>query len=253
MSQKTIASNRPTLLVRLGNFFFLARNQLTPLVLFTLFAVFKPRYPGGREAWDWGLDALGLVLALSGQILRAAVIGYVYIKRGGKDKKVYADELVTEGFFRHSRNPLYLGNLMVLLGLFLIHHNPWAYALGLPFFLLLYMAIVATEEAYLRGQFGEQYEDYCRQVNRWWPNFRGLRQTLASHTFRWRRLIVKEYGSTYAWIATALLLLAYETLTHFRYEQRPGYLNTLAVLLLLATVGWGVARYLKLSGRLRAD
>ena len=237
-------------LVHWGNFFFRYRNQVFPLVLLALFAGFRPVYPGGSEQLDNWLDLLGIAVALSGQALRAAVIGYAYIVRGGQHGKVYAEGLVTEGLFRHSRNPLYVGNLAVLLGLFIIHDNPWVYALGVPFFLFAYCAIVAAEEAYLRGKFGELYDEYCRRVNRWLPDFRGLRRTVEGMKFTWRRVIVKEYGSTFAWIAGALLLLADDKLAYFDYDQRRAYLNGLASLLLLATAGWLTIRFLKKSRRL---
>jgi protein-S-isoprenylcysteine O-methyltransferase Ste14 len=237
-------------LVRWGNFFFKYRNGVFPLVLLALFVGFRPVYPEGNERLDNWTDLLGLAIALAGQALRFAVIGYAYIKRGGKNKQVYAEHLVTDGFFRHSRNPLYLGNLIVLLGLFIIHGNPWVYALGVPFFLFAYSAIVAAEEAYLRGKFGEEYEEYCRQVNRWLPDFRGLRRTMNSMRFAWRRVVLKEYGSTFAWCAGALLLLAYDTLAYFQYEQRQAYLNGLAALLVAATANWLMIRWLKKSRRL---
>src|SRR4051812_2415673 len=247
------ASSQPApgaALVRWGNFFFHYRNAIFPLVLLALFLGFRPLYPRGSERLDNWIDLLGIGIALAGQALRFAVIGYAYIKRGGKDKKVYAERLVTDGFFQHSRNPLYLGNLMVLLGLFVIHHNPWVYAIGITFFLFAYSAIVAAEEAYLRGKFGQEYEEYCRRVNRWLPDFRGLPQTMRSMRFAWRRVVTKEYGSTFAWCAGALLLLAYDTLAYFDYEQRQSYINALGVLLVAATANWLIIRWLKKSRRL---
>jgi protein-S-isoprenylcysteine O-methyltransferase Ste14 len=236
---------RVSLLVRCGNFFFRYRNGVFPLVLLALFAGFRPVYPGGSEWLDNRVDLLGIGIALIGQGLRAAVIGYAYIKRGGKNKQVYAEKLVTEGFFRHSRNPLYVGNLLVLLGLFVIHGNPWVFALGVLFFLFAYRAIVAAEEGYLRGKFGDEYDEYCRRVNRWLPQFRGLGQSVQGMRFTWRRVILKEYGSTFSWCTGALLLLAYDTLTYFDYGQRQAYLNMLAAMLVVVTVGWGSVRYLK--------
>jgi protein-S-isoprenylcysteine O-methyltransferase Ste14 len=241
---------RGSLLIQCGSFFFRTRNGLFPLVLLLLFAGFRPVYPRGSERLDNWPDLLGITVALIGQILRAAVIGYAYIKRGGKNRQVYAETLVTEGFFRHSRNPLYAGNLLVLLGLFLIHGNPWVYALGMLFFLFAYSAIVAAEEAYLRGKFGAEYDDYCRRVNRWLPDFRGLRGTTRGMRFNWQRVVTKEYGSTCAWCAGALLLLAYDTLTYFDYRQRQPFLTLLGILLALVMVAWGVIRWLKKRGRL---
>jgi protein-S-isoprenylcysteine O-methyltransferase Ste14 len=250
---KTMGSRDDSLLVRWGSFFFRFRDAVFPLGLVALFFAFQPVYPGGSERLDNWLDLLGVTTALTGQALRAAVIGYVYIRRGGKDRRVYADTLVTEGFFRHSRNPLYLGNLLVLVGLFMIHNNPWVYAIGVPFFLFAYSTIVAAEEAFLRSKFGAEYEQYSRRVNRWLPDFRGLGESVKDMRFAWRRVVLKEYGSTYAWTASALALMAYDTLTYFRYEQRQWYLNTIGALLALVTMSWGVARYLKKSRRLAAE
>jgi protein-S-isoprenylcysteine O-methyltransferase Ste14 len=213
--------------------------------------MFRPRYPWGSERLDALLDTLGLVVALTGQVLRAAVIGYVYVVRGGKNRRVYAEELVTEGFFAHSRNPLYLGNLFVLLGLFLIHGNRWVLALGVPFFLLGYTAIVAAEEAYLRDKFGDAYAAYVRDVPRWLPRLRGLRRSLGGMRFNWRRVVLKEYGSTYAWTAGAIVLMAADTLAYHPYHARAAHLTFLWVCLALLTIAWGTARYLKKTRRLR--
>ena len=76
---------RPGVLVRAGRLLFHYRNVLFPLVLLALLAGSQPAHPAGA-AVDW-LDVAGLAVALAGQSLRVAVIGYAYIKRGGKDRK----------------------------------------------------------------------------------------------------------------------------------------------------------------------
>ncbi len=239
-------------LVRLGNFFFRYRDALFTAVLLTLFLLFRPHYPRGNERLDNLLDLIGIAVALIGQLLRVAVIGHAYIIRGGSNRRVFAKDLVTEGFFAHSRNPLYLGNLLVLFGLFLIWNNPWVYLLGGVFFLLGYVAIVAAEEVYLRAKFGSTYDAYARAVPRWLPSTRGLRQSLAGMRFNWRRVVVKEYTSMYTWMAGAVVLLAADTLEYHTYQERATYLNTLVACFILLTIGWATARYLKKSHRLRA-
>lgn len=245
------APTRVPLLVRYGNFLFRYRNALFPVVLLTLIVAFPPEYPRGSERLDNLLDIAGVLVALAGQALRFAVIGYVYIARGGKNQQVYADGLVTEGFFAHSRNPLYLGNILVLLGLFIIHNNGWVYLIGVPFFLIGYAAIVAAEEAYLRGKFGPGYDAYAAAVPRWIPRLRGLSQSLDGISFNWRRVILKEYGSTFAWTGGAIALMIWDTLAHHPYEAREAYINALLTVLAILTVAWGTARYLKKSRRLR--
>lgn len=227
------------MLARLGNQIFRYRRPLFPAAMVALLAGFRPVWPE-ESTVDW-LDFAGLATAIGGQTFRAAVIGYAYVKRGGRDRRVYASKLVTEGFFAHSRNPLYLGNLIILLGLFMIHNNPWVYALGCPFFLIGYAAIVAAEEDYLRKQFGDAYVAYCTRVNRWLPELRGLARSLEGMRFDWRRLVVKEYGSAYSWAAGAVLLLVYERLP----APTPPELVSAALALGLLTVGFVGARYYK--------
>ncbi len=239
-----------SLLIRAGDFFFRYRNAVFPLALVVLFVGFQPVYPGGSVSVDRWMDALGIAVAVAGQSLRVAVVGSAYIQRGGRKGRVYAARLVSQGFFAHSRNPLYVGNLLILLGLFIVHNNPWVYAIGIPFFLFAYRAIVASEEAYLRREFGAEYDDYCRRVRRWLPDFRGLRRSLAGLRFDWRRVVIKEYGSAYAWLATLFVLLAYERLIYADFNEEFQDLAVLGMLLVVATGGWGVARYFKKGGLL---
>lgn len=241
----------PGALVRCGNVFFRYRNALFPAVLAALFFGFRPQYPRGSESLDNLTDVVGLLVALAGQALRVAVIGYVYIVRGGRDRRVYAEGLVTEGFFAHSRNPLYLGNIFVLFGLFIIHDNTWVYVIGVPIFLFGYIAIVAAEEAYLRRKFGAGYEAYTSAVPRWIPSFGGLRASLDGMRFNWQRVILKEYGSTFAWAGGAVVLMIADTLSYFPYSTHAPYINSLLVCLAILAIGWGTARYLKKSRRLR--
>src|SRR5262245_44865759 len=140
------------LLERCGPFFYRHRTYLLPATLLFVVAVSRPVAPRGSPRLDTLLDLAGLAIALAGQALRAAVIGYAYIRRGGKDGKAYADDLVTGGLFAHARNPLYVGNLLLLAGLLLIYNSPGAYVVVLPFAIFFYAAIVAAEEEYLRGR-----------------------------------------------------------------------------------------------------
>ena len=231
-------------LVRAGNFLFRYRNYAFPLLLIPLIVLFPPS--PARDGFGFA-DTLVVVLALLGEGLRAAVVGLAYIKRGGLNKQVYANHLVTEGLFAHCRNPLYVGNVLLLLALLVIVNNPLAYAVGGGFFVFAYIAIVAAEEKYLRGKFGAEYDGYCRRVNRWVPDFRGLRATLSSMTFNWRRVVIKEYSSIYSWIVVALLLETVKALHGPAAESR---LVALAALFAAATGIFLTVYILKKSRRL---
>ncbi len=194
-----------------GRWLFRYRNRAFPVVILALIVCFPPHLFGGSLQTDAALDAVGLALALLGQALRIAVVGFAYIKRGGRNKRVHADTLVTEGIFAHSRNPLYVGNILILMGLFVIHHNLMVYALGGLFFGFGYFSIVRTEEAFLAAKFQQAYMDYCAHVPRWLPRLQGIRHTLADMTFNWRRVAFKELPSAVVWWITAMGLLLNET------------------------------------------
>ena len=99
---------------------------------------------------------IGFSVTLIGQLIRVVTIGLVYIMRGGRNRRVYAEDLVTTGIFAHCRNPLYVGNILVLAGLGIASNSLIFMAVFLPIFLFFYQAIVMAEEDFLAGKFGEQ-------------------------------------------------------------------------------------------------
>lgn len=241
------------ILVSLGNFFFLHRNWMLTVVMISLIVIFKPTYPGNSAYLDMWLDIAGIIIIVAGQAIRALTIGLQYIMRGGKNGHVYANDLVTGGLFSHCRNPLYVGNIMIYIGLFVIFNNPMVYLIGIPFIFLVYISIVAAEEKFLGDKFGPEYEDYCKRVNRWFPRLSGLRKTLKGMTFSWVRVIIREYSSTYTWIIGVLSFLAYERYVNSPEQNHLVSFIVLALIWIIATILWGTARHLKLSGKLKAD
>src|SRR6185369_14152606 len=196
---------------------------------------------------------IGFGVTMLGQVIRIITIGLVYIIRGGKDRRVYAEDLVTTGIFSHCRNPLYVGNILILVGLGIASNSLLFMAVFTPLFLFFWQAIVLAEENYLRNKFGEQYDEYCKRVNRWLINFNGLGKTLRSMEFKWKRVIIREYNSTYIWMTGAVLIVMKHSYFHDdRFEFRknlPTFISILILLLLL----YLFARYLKKSRKLVSD
>lgn len=237
-------------MVAIGNFFFKYRNWIFILFYAALFIPSKPLVgpkSGGEDYYIWPI-ALGLTITVLGQLIRGATIGLAYIVRGGKDGKPFADGLVTEGIFRHVRNPLYVGNILMLLGVGILDNSLVYVAIVIPIFLFIYQAIVLAEENFLRDKFGSDFDDYCRDVNRWLPRFSGLGRTLSSMEFNWKRWILKEHTTQFIWLIgiTLLLLLNFPMLTDYETDDRNVLIGTILGGLLLIYI---LIRYLKKTGR----
>lgn len=234
-------------MVRLGNFLFRYRNFLFPIGYIGLFL------PSPKLFDSYLFAAIaGLAVCLAGQGIRVMTIGLVYIIRGGSKRTIFAKDLVTEGIFFHVRNPLYVGNILILLGLGVMANSLVFCAIIFPVFLVFYQAIVRAEEAFLLGKFGDEYARYTRTVNRWFPRIRGLGATLGSMMFRWRRVIIREYNATYIWMAGAvLLLLKNSNVIHGDDLFRTTVLPSGIIALALLTAAYLAVMYLKKSKRLR--
>lgn len=75
--------------------------------------------------------------------------------------------LVTTGIHRRTRNPVYLGLLLIYAGIGVAAQSPWILLLALPLALVIHYGVVKREEVYLERRFGDAYRDYKSQVRRW--------------------------------------------------------------------------------------
>lgn len=235
---------------RLGRFVFATRDYLTPALALAVLWFARPRPFLGDPAADRWLDALGIAVALAGEALRYTVIGYAYIKRGGTEKQLDAPKLVVQGFYAHSRNPMYVGNFLMLLGLAIVYNAPFVWLVVLPGMLLGIHAIVRAEERFLSARFGPEYDDYCRRVNRFLPSPRGLRETMASMRYDAKRALRKEYGTTFSLATAILAFLAIERVEWFGWEAARPSLVRLALAWLAVLGVYLAVRRAKKSRRL---
>ena len=241
-------------MIEIGNFFFRYRNWLFIVLYLLLFVPSPALFQSdvfGSDFYLWPLIT-GLIVTVAGQLIRGATIGLAYIIRGGKEGKVYAEHLVVNGIFRHCRNPLYVGNILMLLGVGILSNSLMYVCAIIPLFLIIYHAIVLAEENFLRGRFGKDFDAYCARVNRWLPSLRGLGDTFRSMAFRWRRWLIKEYNTQYVWLSgiTLIILFRYPQVTGFDVSRR----NLLLALILPALlVLYLLVRFMKKSGRWKPE
>jgi hypothetical protein len=197
----------------LGNALFKYRS-FTPvpviaLIAYRLWATRAGTGPGGPGV-DQALNLLGVFVAFAGQALRFYTLGQVPEGTSGQGNALEAVTLNTRGPYSHVRNPLYVGNLGITLGLLLIAHDFWAYALGLGFFFGEYFFIIRAEEGFLRSRFGTTFDEFCQKVPRWVPRLSPAYEGKLRSGFDVRRALKKEHNPFAAWATGALGLWAWE-------------------------------------------
>ena len=149
----------------------------------------------------------GLILCVAGQALRAWVLGQVPDGTSGQNEKLIATELNTSGPYALTRNPLYLGNFWITLGLCLIAHDVWVLCIVAVLFAVQYRAIIAAEEQFLRERFGASYEAWSARVPRFWPRVAAVG---SGRAWDFRRVLRKEHNPMAAWVTIALVLVAFD-------------------------------------------
>lgn len=125
-------------------------------------------FPEARMALPWS-GAIGGVLVLLGLALelRPAFQFARAHTTVNPMRPATSAALVTSGFYRFSRNPMYVGQALLLLGVACLLRNAYAF-LALPA-LIAYITVfqILPEERALSAKFGAEYEDYRRRVRRW--------------------------------------------------------------------------------------
>ena len=120
--------------------------------------------PGRFAAWS---VVVGLVLVGAAGAL--AVSGVRAFKAAGTnvDPKTPALVLVEAGPYRFTRNPMYLGMVVLQVGLGFLFSLDWALVFAPVLWVVLHFGVVLREEAYLSAKFGAPYGTYLGRTRRW--------------------------------------------------------------------------------------
>ena len=146
-----------------------------------------------RARPTWLSLAIGAVVALIGVVIRAVASGHI-----SKNS-----ELTTSGPYAYTRNPLYLGSMVIALGFAVAALSWWIMLALVVLFVAIYIPVILAEESFLRSRFPE-FDQYARQVPRLLPRLRPHTATVGSFS-RQRYLQHREYN---ALIGTAVMIAA---------------------------------------------
>lgn len=123
--------------------------------------------PGALPTGGWLQPVAGYLLLATG-IVMVLASSRCFVRHGTciipfqKPTK-----LIQDGLYRFSRNPLYLGEVVMLIGLTLLFGSLWTLLPIAIFALLVTVLFILPEERLLKEEFGQEYESYRRRVRRW--------------------------------------------------------------------------------------
>jgi protein-S-isoprenylcysteine O-methyltransferase Ste14 len=116
---------------------------------------------------SWPFNLLGVLIIILGLMVNNAASSHLRRNRTPIGFSETPERLVTDGPFRISRNPIYLGGVMVLLGLAVLLGSLASFLFPMLLFLLLHLLFIPAEENQLEEEFGPDYIEYRRSLRRW--------------------------------------------------------------------------------------
>jgi protein-S-isoprenylcysteine O-methyltransferase Ste14 len=146
---------------------------------------------------------LGAPVALVGEVVRLWASGHIEKTRS----------LATGGPYAHTRNPLYVGSVLIALGAGIASASPWVVVAVAVYFLAFYPSVIREEEAFLARKFPEEHASWSAAVPVFWPRLRAAGPRTSR--FDWPRIRANREWRTAA--ALPLLAACLWALPHLRH------------------------------------
>lgn len=222
-----------------GQHLFRWRSYLPVLFLIPLLlSVRHFSYMGDSHRLDLVWEGFCLLVSFAGLAIRIHVVGHAPAGTSGRntaDGQV-ARTLSTTGLYSLVRHPLYVGNLLMWLGIAMFLHDWRIVALVSVVFWLYYERIILAEEHFLRSNFGQTFDDWASRTPTFVPKLRGY--VAPALPFSARNALRREYSGLFAVVAT---MYAFEVLgdlvVHGELEFDPIWLTVFgATFLVYATL-----------------
>ena len=140
--------------------------------------------------------ALGAAFIVVGLLVRGVASGYL-------DKN---EQLATSGPYAYTRNPLYLGSVIMAIGFAIAARSVWIALILAAVFIGIYLPVIGAEETYLAQHFPE-FSEYARRVPRFGPKLKGLNGERGSFswTLYWKH---REYNAIIGSVAILGVVIA---------------------------------------------
>jgi protein-S-isoprenylcysteine O-methyltransferase Ste14 len=189
-------------------FFYRGYLQGLFIAMLVLYVWFFPTHSFLRGRVDTFADIIGIGNLVLGAILRIWAVSHP----GGhtRSRTIKAPSLTTSGPYACVRNPIYLANFLIGLGLVVLAEAVILIPVYLVVFGIPYRKIVDQEEGFLRKKFGDEFHRYCEAVPRWLPRLNNIASALAFGPNFHRR----EFGTTFGILVGAFFFEWIESPVH---------------------------------------
>lgn len=158
---------------------------------------------GGALGDVW--ETVAILLVLAGEAIRILTVGYVTNGTSGRNTTgQIADRLNVTGLYSLVRNPLYLGNCLMLLGAVAYTQNVTLVLVMALALALYYERIISAEEEFLSAKFGPAYAEWTARTPAFRPRLSNWRRPTLG--FSWRMVIRREHPSIYGALVTLFLI-----------------------------------------------
>lgn len=154
-------ADRPDVIARPPRIAYLLLAIGALLEWFRPLSLLPPGWPG---AFRYGLGGLLVVLGLA--VVTVALRAF---RRAGTNVETPKPTiaLVTDGVYAWSRNPMYVALALLFAGIAVLANSGWLAAFWVVYVGVLRVGVIAAEERYLEGKFGDRYRAYRARVRRW--------------------------------------------------------------------------------------
>lgn len=194
-------------MVKSGHFFFRWRSYIPLLLIPPMVIAFEESTYVEDAIGDDLEDIVVLIcfiISLIGLAIRAFTVGFIPGSTSGRNtSEQRADHLNTSGMYSIVRNPLYLGNFIILLGVILSIKVWWLVLIFSLVFFIYMERIILAEEKFLHDKFGAEYDTWREKTPVIIPRFK--QWSAPEMKFSWKTVLKREYPGLLA-IGTAFLL-----------------------------------------------
>jgi len=165
------------------------------------------------------MESIALYIGLFGVLLRLYTIGFTPKNTSGRNTSEgqIADELNTTGLYSLTRNPLYVGNFFMWMGLVFYIGVIWFFLLFICTFWIYYERIVFAEEVFLRKKFKESYLQWANETAVFIP--KKLSYEHPKKSFNWKKIIVKEKSTILMFFLVFFTLQQFSVFFEFNTTQ----------------------------------